>query len=84
MIYPKHIVEKYKGVKYLEETLEIGKDRNYYDKEKAIAVIEYRIEQLLDSIYEEAAIYAAESGADRDGGYDPDRVLDDLESQLGE
>ena len=35
-------------------------------------------------ILEEMVHAAAESGADRDGGYDPDRVLDDLESQLGE
>lgn len=82
MIYPEHIVDTYRGAKNIELELEVAKDRNFYDKERVINKLNEELDAVLLAVQEEARIYAAETGADKDGSYDPDSVFDDLEEQL--
>ena len=78
MKYPQHIIDLYKKLQDIEVELVAIEGRNYYDKEAVIRQTQSRYDELLDKIQEEASIYAAETGADRDGSYDPDNVIDDL------
>lgn len=45
---------------------------------------ELEVDQLQADIREEADIYAAETGADRDGSYDASNLFDELDEQLGD
>lgn len=82
MVYPESIVDMYRVMRTIEDELEEAQGRNFYDKEKVITGLKDEREEYFNGIQEEANIYAAESGADRDGGYDPDRLFDELEEQL--
>lgn len=84
MKYPKYMVEKYRELIRTEGEFEEMLGRNFYDKAKALAKKAEEVATLLDELHQEAAIYAAETGADRDGSYDSDNLFDDLNSQLGE
>ena len=82
MIYPDSIVDTYKALDAVNLDLEQARNRNFYDKETVIRNLTNEQEEFIDKIQEEASVYAAETGADRDGGYDPDRLFDELEEQL--
>ncbi len=84
MNYPKHIVEKYQELKNAEHDLNEASGRNFYDKATVIQKLQKEVDELNEQVQEEAAIYASETGADRDGSYDPDTIMEDLEAQLGE
>lgn len=82
MVYPDHIVNMYKDLNGAEQALEVALGRNYYDKETVVNKLQEEVDGIAYAIQEEARIYAAETGADRDGSYVEDRVLEDLEEQL--
>jgi hypothetical protein len=88
MRYPDSIIEMYERLKNVEEALVQVEERTTETNDLgAFDQLNNTLElfsALTARIYEEADIYAAETGADRDGSHDPDRLLDDLENQHNE
>lgn len=86
MKYPENVVVMYERLRNLEGALEylekIDKEKPSKGLTDRIYGMTKAISELTAKIYEEADIYAAETGADRDGSYDPDRLMDELEEQL--
>lgn len=54
--------------------------KEFIEEEKKLN--ELKVDQLQADIREEADIYAAEIGADRDGSYDASDLFDELDEQL--
>ena len=82
MKYPKNIVEMYKELLVVNKDLLDAESRNFYDKYSVIRKLSLNQIDLMEEIEQTCSDYAAESGADKDGSYDPSSIYDDLEKQV--
>ena len=81
MLYPDWMVDRYTIIREVSDSIDKKLTEPFrYDLDDVVE-LEECMDCIVSDLLEEATVYAAETGADRDGGYDPDRVMDDLEAQ---